>query len=65
MVEILFGNKKKIMSDFNIHDALISHFDYNYEEKTIYLELDNSTWGYDIKINFVDVLYFEVQSCCF
>lgn len=65
MMEITFNNKEKITNGFNVHDALIANFEYQYNNRMICLDLDNSEWGYEVKIKFENVLYFEVQSCYF
>ena len=65
MIEIGFNNKEKVTNDFDVHDALVANFEYKHDERVIYLNLDNSEWGYDIKLRFENVLYFEVQSCYF
>jgi hypothetical protein len=58
-------NKDLINKKTSIHDSEITLFNYDYNNKTINLNLVSTCWGKKYNIRFTNVLYFESQNCNF
>jgi len=60
-----YTNKGSIDKKTSIHDSEITLFNYDYNDKTINLNLVSTCWGKKYNIRFMNVLYFESQNCNF
>lgn len=58
-------NKELMNKKTSIHDSEIVRFNYDYNNKTINLNLVSTCWGRKYNIKFINVLYFESQNCNF
>lgn len=64
LMNICWKNRK-IMDEFRIHDSEFSGLNYDYDKRIIEMICNNYCLEKTVSIKYNNVIFFEVQSCCF